>query len=130
MKGFLFFDGFDKRPKFIHTSAPKFVLYGTATAFWDAFAADASDPQAPWNRGDFIRVAGCTPSEAEKIKQEFPRFQVEIERQEKFEENRVSADVTTSDEALLTAYMEKEVTNDMDESRLLQFGMEILTAEE
>ena len=135
-KGFLFFDtefglGCNSaRPKFIRTNAPKFVLYGTGAAFFEAFAQDASDPRAPWNRGDFIRVAGCTPEQADKIKQEFPRIQVELARQEKFEENRVSADVATSDETLLQAYIEKETVNGMDPTRLLQFGMEILTSEE
>lgn len=129
-KGFLYFDGIDKRPQFVPTHGPRFVLYGTGAAFFDAFAQDAGDPCAPWNRGDYIRVTECTQDQAEAIKREFPQIQVEVVRQERFEENRISDAVVNSDEALLKAYIDKEAIDGMDHPRLLQFGMEILTNEE
>ena len=132
-KGFLYFNdiggSFDPSrcaPEFIETRAPCFVLYETGEEFIEHVAQDGIDPQAPWNRGDYIRVRGCDPEEARLIKTGYPQIQVEVTREVQEEERRIDKEALTSDRTLLKSYIEEMSVNDLDADRLLSLGLELL----
>ena len=60
------------------------------------------------------------------LKKAFPQIQIEMVKEKKFEESRVSTEVVASDRKLLNAYVEKNNRNDLDPERLLSFGLEVL----
>lgn len=110
-------------------SAPRFVYYERATAFWDDVAARSADPAAPWNRGDFIRVRTNQQKSVDKILKHFPDIEIEHQPGPIFEERRVETDVVSSDRTLLAEYIQQNA-NGLDHERLLSFGLEMLARSE
>lgn len=122
-KSFVFFDGLDRPFQRIPTKAPRFYLYEDQQKLYDDVIAKKVDPNV-----DFVRVR-CTESDACHWKDEYPRIQVEIEREEQFEERRIDPEALTSDLTLLKTYIEQASVNGLNADRLLSLGLELLSEE-
>lgn len=120
LKGFLYFEDVKQRPEFILTQAPKFFVFDSYEDFGALGFVGGVDPER-----DFVRVK-CSEQEARSIKEDHPKVQVEIIRDDRQEERRIEPEALASDQRLLSTYIEQS-EHGMDEERLLELGIEILS---
>lgn len=123
VKGFLYFDDVTKPPVFVGTHAPKFFVFDSYEDFGALAFVGGVNPEV-----DFVRVK-CSESEAREIKENDPRVQVEIIREDREEERRIDPEALASDRTLLNTYID-QAEHGMDADRLLGLGLELLSEAE
>ena len=119
-KGFLYFEDVKRRPEFVLTHAPSFFLFEDADEFGAMLFVKGVRPER-----DFIRVK-CSETEARQLKEEFPRIQVEVVREDRQEERRIQPEALASDLNLLNTYVD-QAEHGLDPERLTSLGLEILS---
>lgn len=113
-KGFLHFP--DQEQFFqVPTKAPEFRLFNS----WDEYQ------EAPADQDDFVKIR-CAPADVALIKDQLPSAQVEVLREEQEQTERVDQSVVSNDRSLLEAYVKQTSRTDLNQSRLVSLGYELL----
>lgn len=123
-KGFVFIDTDIDYAEFVKTNAPRFRLL-SSESFWQAV-----DHNSAFLATDYIRVQALNDREAQRIKENYSRVQVEVLSQPDYErERRLDTNEVSTDEELLQLYIDAKDPKAVDRNRLFCLGREMLVGD-
>ena len=126
-KGFTLYDTTTGACSFVRSNSPRFFRFDVTE---DTTPRKSMDFSGVDFSSDFVKICYSSKwkTEVEKIKEEHPRIVLEAIPENYSSGCAVSQELLGNDEELLKSFVAESDTGDLDEEKLLQYGLEILAS--